>query len=105
MPDNQMPAKVWLRLCGGGVSMPGGRAYQSVVGGSREAARHAAYVRSDIAERMAEALEGLVSTIEDYERVNNLSPPPGKADCWQSVTQAKAALSVWSASWTRPIRR
>lgn len=40
-----------------------------------------------------EALERLIADIEDYERVNNLAPSPGKKDCWQSVTNAKAALS------------
>ena len=50
---------------------------------------------ADIAERMAEALEALVADVEDYERINNLSPSPGKADCWQSVTRAKSPLSAF----------
>jgi hypothetical protein len=37
-------------------------------------------------------LAALVADVEDYERVNNLAPNPGKRDCWQSVTQAKAVL-------------
>ena len=39
------------------------------------------------------ALEGVIDNIEDYERVNNLHPSPGRHDCWQSVTIAKAALA------------
>lgn len=39
------------------------------------------------------ALSALIADIEDYERVNKLSPSPGKADCWQSVTHAKAVLA------------
>jgi hypothetical protein len=38
------------------------------------------------------ALLSVVGDIEEYERVNNLSPSPGKPDCWQSVTNAKAVL-------------
>jgi hypothetical protein len=38
------------------------------------------------------ALERLVADILDYEQINNLSPSPGKQDCWQSVTRAKAAI-------------
>jgi hypothetical protein len=43
-------------------------------------------------ERLRAALAALVADVEDYERVNNLAPNPGKRDCWQSVTQAKAVL-------------
>jgi hypothetical protein len=43
-------------------------------------------------ERLRAALAALISDIEEYERVNNLAPSPGKQDCWQTVTQAKAAL-------------
>jgi hypothetical protein len=42
---------------------------------------------------MESALTGLLRDIADYERVNNLSPSPGKLDCWQSVTAAWAALA------------
>lgn len=41
---------------------------------------------------MAEALKALIADIEDYELVNNLHPSPGKSDCWQSVSMARAAL-------------
>jgi len=47
-------------------------------------------------DRIAEleaVLHSLVGDIEDYERINNLHPSPGKADCWQSVTHAKAVLT------------
>lgn len=39
------------------------------------------------------ALEGVVADIAEYERVNNLYPSPGKSECWQSVTQARAAIA------------
>jgi hypothetical protein len=38
------------------------------------------------------ALKRVLDDIEDYERVNNLSPSPGKQDCWESVSTARAAL-------------
>jgi hypothetical protein len=53
--------------------------------------------------QLAEAqgvIETLVADIEDYERVNNLAPSPGKPDCWQSVTRAKAVLSQSAAMGT-----
>jgi hypothetical protein len=43
--------------------------------------------------QMLEALKAVVADILDYERLNNLAPSPGKQDCWQSVTRAKAAIS------------
>jgi hypothetical protein len=42
---------------------------------------------------MEEAITMLLRDIAEYERINNLSPSPGKADAWQSVTCAKAALA------------
>ena len=45
-----------------------------------------------------EALEQIIADIEDYERVNNLAPSPGNKDCWQSVTNAKAALATFQPS-------
>lgn len=43
-------------------------------------------------EELRAALEGVLSDIRDYERVNNLLPNPGREDCWQSVTRARATL-------------
>ena len=42
---------------------------------------------------MLAALKALVANVLDYEKINNLSPAPGKRDCWQSVTQARAAIA------------
>jgi hypothetical protein len=38
------------------------------------------------------ALQALVDQINDYERVNNLAPNPGRTECWDSVARAKALL-------------
>jgi hypothetical protein len=43
-------------------------------------------------ERLREALKYLVEGIQEYEWINNLSPSPGKPDCWQSVTHARKLL-------------
>jgi len=43
-------------------------------------------------ERLRAALKNLMNDVLEYERVNNLSPNPGKQDCWQSVTEARRAL-------------
>lgn len=39
------------------------------------------------------ALKTIVANILEYERVNNLSPNPGKHDCWLSVTLANEAIA------------
>lgn len=39
------------------------------------------------------ALKAVMRDIDEYERVNNLSPNPGKKDCWQSVTFAKQIIT------------
>lgn len=45
------------------------------------------------------ALKALVADTEDYERVNNLAPAPGKLHCWRSMQIARAAIaSVEAAS-------
>jgi hypothetical protein len=38
------------------------------------------------------ALRAIVRDVNDYERVNNLSPNPGRTECWDSVAHAKAVL-------------
>ena len=50
-----MPSRVWLRVCGGGISMPGSRIFQTVTGDSIEHDRRTMYVRADLVEHMAEA--------------------------------------------------
>ena len=39
------------------------------------------------------ALEAVIRDINDYERVNNLAPNPGRTECWDSVADAKALLA------------
>lgn len=43
---------------------------------------------------LVKALQDVVDDIYEYERVNNLSPNPPRIKCWDSVTRAKAVLSV-----------
>jgi hypothetical protein len=43
---------------------------------------------------LAKALEDVVRDINDYERVNNLAPNPGRTECWDSVARAKDLLAV-----------
>jgi hypothetical protein len=58
-------------------------------------------------EQLRTALQALVADIEEYERINNLAPSPGKQDCWQTITQAKAILRLtWGRGRSpRPRRR
>lgn len=67
---------------------------QLVIGGSAHADPR--ILAKDAIARIEEleiALRSVVGDIESYERNNNLSPNPGKPDCWQSVTHAKAVLA------------
>lgn len=44
-------------------------------------------------ERTREVLAAIVEQVNDYERVNNLAPKPGRTECWDSVARAKLILS------------
>jgi hypothetical protein len=44
-----MPNRVYLRIAGGGVTMPSGKPYTTVVGDDRAQNRHVEYVRADLA--------------------------------------------------------
>lgn len=45
------------------------------------------------------ALRALVDQVNDYERVNNLAPNPGRTECWDTVANAKRILSrIWMDS-------
>jgi hypothetical protein len=49
-----------------------------------------------IVERIAEledALRRVVRDVSDYEEANQLSPNPGRTECWDSVAHAKAVLA------------
>jgi hypothetical protein len=42
---------------------------------------------------LVQALQTLIEQINDYERVNNLAPNPGRTECWDTVARAKALLA------------
>lgn len=43
--------------------------------------------------RLEEALTAVLADIAEYERINNLAPSSGRAECWQSVAAGYAALA------------
>lgn len=43
---------------------------------------------------LVQALQALVNQVNDYERVNNLAPTPGRTECWDTVARAKEVLGV-----------
>jgi hypothetical protein len=50
---------------------------------------------ADTREKQLElALRAIVEQVNDYERVNNLAPSPGKTECWQTVAHAKKLLDA-----------
>jgi hypothetical protein len=42
----------------------------------------------DYINKLESALQNVISDILEYERINNLSPAPGKKYCWHSVEVA-----------------
>jgi predicted ATPase len=42
---------------------------------------------------LEEALRRVVRDVNDYEEANQLSPNPGRTECWDSVAHAKAVLA------------
>ena len=87
MTEQHMPARIWVRSCGGGVSLPSGATYVTVVGENRDVGRGVAFVRADIAERLAEALERSLSWLTSY-------PGEGALGAYE---QARSALSAFKA--------
>jgi hypothetical protein len=57
MMTSTMPNRVYLRIAGGGVTMPSGKPYTTVVGDDRPQERYVEYIRADLASRLIEALE------------------------------------------------
>lgn len=45
-------------------------------------------------EDLVQALQALVDQVNDYERVNNLAPNPGRTECWDTVARAKTVLAA-----------
>lgn len=45
------------------------------------------------APELLEALKAVVAQINDYERVNKLSPSPGRTECWDCVAHAKQIIA------------
>lgn len=65
----------------------------------RSAANAALIVRAvNSHDALIEALQAVLADIAEYERINNLAPNPGRKDCWQSVTRARAALKLSGAA-------
>jgi hypothetical protein len=44
------------------------------------------------ADEVETALRNLVADVDDYERVNDLAPNPGRLHCWESMRVAKDVL-------------
>lgn len=57
MSEASKPKYVWLRVAGGGVTLPSGAPYTTMVGDDRELPGHTEYVRPDIAQNLLKALE------------------------------------------------
>lgn len=81
-----MPSRVWLRVSGGGISMPGSRIFQTVTGDSIEHERRTMYVRADLVEPLVEALRIIAGR---QQCIDNLM---------SNADVARAALSSWEAA-------
>jgi hypothetical protein len=103
MPDaSKMPARIWARLCGGGVRLPSGASYQTLVGDSIEHEGRTIYVRADLADEHASELATSLREVRDMlwarpDIVEKLRPLMGFAE--QKISdRAAAALTAWEAS-------
>jgi len=54
------------------------------------------------APELLESLQAVVAQINDYERVNNLSPSPGRTECWDCVARAKEVIAKATGATTKP---
>jgi len=48
---------------------------------------------ADLIADLTAALQAVVDQVNDYERVNHLSPSPGRTECWDTVAHAKRVLT------------
>jgi hypothetical protein len=88
---SEMPARIWVRVCGGGVSTPSGKLYTTFVGEDREYDGWHVFVRADIAERMAEAILASIDMIE------NCADAPKNPDSLPEMVKVhlRQSLSAW----------
>lgn len=95
-----MPTRVWLRVCGGGTRFPGHQGYVTVTGDSIEEEGRTVYIRADIAEAMAEALDSIRQYGSDTlsGRVDGPDDRQWQRESVLEMTRrARAALSSWEA--------
>lgn len=62
------------------------------IGNTALAALAQTTIRDNLLAELVDALEGVIADVDEYERVNNLAPNPGREDCWQSVAAARVVL-------------
>jgi hypothetical protein len=86
MTDSKMPAKVWLRVCGGGTRFPGHQGYVTVTGDSIEAEGRTVYIRADLVEPLVEALRECVELFGDIR--SDFSDPRSVCDKGRDIAEA-----------------
>lgn len=66
-PHTSMPERIWARIRGGGVSLPSGKPYVSVVGEDREMEKATEYVRADLVSEIDPAAANTDRETEDWD--------------------------------------
>lgn len=88
--DDLAPASILARVDGSGLAIAMCPRYQTAEQWVEDAKLIVLAVNSHKA--LVEALKAVVDQVNDYERVNNLAPNPGRTECWDSVARAKKLL-------------
>ena len=89
-PGEAMPVRIWA------LAEPDndGRGYLLCTADPNFSTRRTAFVRADLAEELAAALEAMVAEKADYMRRNHL----GKPEQQQSIRDARSALSAYRSA-------
>lgn len=82
------PKRVWLRIVGGGMTLPSGKSYITLVGDDRGLPKHIEYVRADLAADLVKALEGAEIAVAELCQDQN----PAN-ECWNILSEIRATLS------------
>lgn len=93
------PDRMWLRICGGGVTYPGCRPYTTMVGDSKEAVGHIEYIRADLVAELSEALKEIEIALRKDSREKTITGDTAEyhldgQTMYRALNRARAALSA-----------
>lgn len=96
MAESKMPARAWLRPCGGGTRFPGHQSYVTVTGDSIVTEGRTVYIRADLVESLVEALrasQAALTMMTAPKSIMATSTAQAYAHAYAAECKARAALS------------